>query len=134
MFDATCKSRSIASYLNGVQEPRLPSLNEGIVSAKYRNPHFTLDNTRHFIVTKSLKGVQRSVGVKSVCRSSYESHFLWQHIRYRFGLLRVSEVLALQANHVSQNQLGQFWGVNFNQLFYAWVSYSWVAPIFPGWL
>lgn len=88
-----------------------------------------LDNTRHFIVTKSLEGVRRSVGVnkdirlpisiqlftkiihslKSVCRSPYESLlFAATYTVTFFGLLRVSEVLALQANHISQNQLGQF--------------------------
>lgn len=35
-------------------------------------------------------------------------YFLRQHTVTFFGLLRVSEVLALQANHISQNQLGQF--------------------------
>lgn len=88
-----------------------------------------LDNTRHFKVTKSLEGVRRSVGVnkdirlpisiqlftkiihslKSVCRSPYESLlFAATYTVTFFGLLRVSEVLALQANHISQNQLGQF--------------------------
>lgn len=95
-----------------------------------------IDNTKHFIVTKSLEGVggqsvstRRSVSVnkdirlpisiqlftkiihslKSVCHSPYESSlFAATYTVTFFGLSRVSEVLALQANHISQNKLGQF--------------------------
>lgn len=71
------------------------------------------NNTRHFIVTKSVEGVRRSVSVNkdirlpkiihsfiSVCRSPYELSILAATYTVTiFGLLRVREVLALQANH-----------------------------------
>lgn len=89
-----------------------------------------LDNTRHFIVTKSLEGVRRSVGVnkdiprlisiqlftkiipslKSVCRSLYESHFLRQHTLLTFWLITSKQSSCIASKSHLSKSVGSVFG------------------------